>query len=156
MKQMLWPDWMTRPWAMLTLGGVSVLGVAYGFMLLMRLFFAPLLRFELRHYGFAVLNAAALTLAIVPSLYWLILRRLRRSEALLQQAIGAMLDALVITDAQDRVIEWNAAAERMFQYTRTEALGKTVHQQHESVGDSKYGNATQRQHGPGACHPVRP
>ena len=115
MKRMLWPDWMTRPWAMLTLGGVSVLGVAYGFMLLMRLFFAPLLRFELRHYGFAVLNAAALTLAIVPSLYWLILRRLRRSEALLQQAIGAMLDALVITDAQDRVIEWNAAAERMFQ-----------------------------------------
>ena len=128
MKRMLWPDWMTRPWAMLTLGGVSVLGVAYGFMLLMRLFFAPLLRFELRHYGFAVLNAAALALAIVPSLYWLILRRLRRSEALFQQAIGAMLDALVITDAQDRVIEWNAAAERMFQYARTEALGKTLRQ----------------------------
>ncbi|NNM65241.1 MAG: EAL domain-containing protein [Burkholderiales bacterium] len=95
-------------------------------MLLMRLFFAPMLRFELRHYGFALLNTAALTLAITPSLYWLILRRMRRSEALLQQAIGAMLDALIITDAQDRVVEWNAAAERMFQYTRSEALGKTV------------------------------
>lgn len=110
------------------MGGVSVLVVAYGFMLLMRLFFAPLLRFELRHYGFAALNAAALTLTIAPSLYWLILRRLRRSEALLQQAIGAMLDAMIITDAQDRVIEWNPAAERMFRYTRAEALGRTVRQ----------------------------
>ncbi len=110
------------------MGGVSVLVVAYGFMLLMRLFFAPLLRFELRHYGFAALNAAALMLTIAPSLYWLILRRLRRSEALLQQAIGAMLDAMIITDAQDRVIEWNPAAERMFRYTRAEALGRTVRQ----------------------------
>lgn len=123
-----WPDWMARPWGVMVMGSVSVLLVAYGFMLLMRLFFAPLLRFELRHYDFAVLNAAVLTLAIAPSLYWLILRRMRRSEALLQQAIGAMLEALIITDAQDRVVEWNAAAERMFQYTRTEALGKTVRQ----------------------------
>ena len=126
MSRWRWPDWMARPWGVMVTGCVSVLLVAYGFMLLMRLFFAPLLRFELRHYGFALLNAAALTLAITPSLYWLILRRMRRSEALLQQAIGAMLDALIITDAQDRVVEWNAAAERMFQYTRSEALGKTV------------------------------
>ena len=123
-----WPDWMARPWGVMVMGSVSVLLVDYGFMLLMRLFFAPLLRFELRHYDFAVLNAAVLTLAIAPSLYWLILRRMRRSEALLQQAIGAMLEALIITDAQDRVVEWNAAAERMFQYTRTEAIGKTVRQ----------------------------
>ena len=94
----------------------------------MSLFFAPLLRVELRHYGFAVLNAAALALVIAPTLYWLILRRLRRSEALLRQAISAMLDAMIITDAQDRIIEWNPAAERMFQYTRAEALGKTVRQ----------------------------
>ena len=110
------------------MGGVSVLVVAYGFMLLMRLFFAPLLRFELRHYGFAVLSSAALTLAIAPALYFLILRRLQRSRALLQQAIGAMLDAMIITDAQDRVVEWNPAAERMFQFTRAEALGKTLRQ----------------------------
>ncbi len=126
MSRWRWPDWMARPWGVIVIGSVSVLVVAYGFLLLMRLFFAPLLRLELRHYGFAVFNVAALTLAIVPSLYWLILRRMRRSEALLQQAISAMLDALIITDAQDRVVEWNAAAERMFEYTRAEALGKTV------------------------------
>ena len=126
MRRWKWPDWMARPWGVMVMGSVSVLVVASGFMLLMHLFFAPLLRFDLRHYGFAVLNAAALTLALIPSLYWLILRRLRRSEALLQQAFGAMLDALIITDAQDRIVEWNAAAERMFQYSRTEALGKTV------------------------------
>ena len=126
MSRWKWPDWMERPWGVMVTGCVSVLLLAYGFMLLMRLFFAPLLRFELRHYGFALLNAAALTLTVAPSLYWLILRRMRRSEALLQQAISAMLDALIITDAQDRIVQWNAAAEQMFQYTRAEALGKTV------------------------------
>jgi len=117
---------MARPWGAMLLGGASVFAVVYGFMLLMRLFFAPLLRFELTHYAFAVLNAAALTLAIAPSLYFLILRKMQRSEALFQQAITVMLDAMIITDMKDRIVEWNPAAERLFQYTRKEALGETT------------------------------
>ncbi len=119
---------MEHPGAVLLLGSVSVLGVAYGLMALMHPYFAPLLRLELAHYGFAVLVAAALTLAIAPALCILILRRVQRSEALLLQASGATLDAMIITDAQDRVVEWNPAAERMFQFTRAEALGKSLRQ----------------------------
>ena len=128
MTRWRWPDRMARPGVVVVLGGVLVFAVAYGFMVLLRLFFAPLLRFGLRHYGFAVLGVLALTLAVAPSLYWLILRKLRSNQALLQQAIGAMLDALIITDAKDRVVEWNPAAERMFQYARADALGRTVRQ----------------------------
>ena len=92
----------------------------------MRMFCDQVLRFDLRHLDFVVLNAVALTLGVVPSLYWLISRRIRRSAALLRQVMGGMLDALIITDARDRVVEWSAAAERTFGYTRTEALGKTL------------------------------
>jgi diguanylate cyclase (GGDEF)-like protein/PAS domain S-box-containing protein len=119
---------MARPWVVVALIGVSVLALAYGLVTLLRLSFVPLLRFVLQHYDFVVLDVLALTLVVVPLLYWLILRKLRGHEALLQQAIGAMLDAMIITDAQDRIIEWNPAAERMFQYTRAEALGKMVRQ----------------------------
>jgi len=43
-----------------------------------------------------------------------------------QQLVEAIGDAIVISNAEGHVTLWNPAAERMFGYTRDEALGKTL------------------------------
>lgn len=51
---------------------------------------------------------------------------LRQSEALKTGLLNAGLDAIVTVDKATRVIEFNAAAERIFGYTRAGALGKPI------------------------------
>lgn len=48
-------------------------------------------------------------------------------EAVLQQITGAAQDAIVMIDHQDRVTFWNAAAEKLFGYTREDILGQLLH-----------------------------
>ncbi len=119
-----WPDRMTRSGVVVALVGGLVFVAAYGLLVLLRLFLPSLLDYELRHFAF--LDACGLTFVVAPSFYWLTVRKLRMNKALLELAMGAMLDALIITDTQGRVIEWSSAAERMFQYTRAESLGKSL------------------------------
>ncbi|HKZ50735.1 MAG TPA: PAS domain S-box protein, partial [Dehalococcoidia bacterium] len=49
-----------------------------------------------------------------------------RSRALIAKILQAALDAILITDDQGKVIEFNRAAEEMFGYSRAEALGREV------------------------------
>jgi PAS domain S-box-containing protein len=44
----------------------------------------------------------------------------------LQALVGAMGDAVVVCDAQGRVVVWNAGAERTFGWTAAEALGQRM------------------------------
>ena len=44
----------------------------------------------------------------------------------LRQLLGAVGDAVVVTDAAGAIILWNPAAERMFGYTEREALGASL------------------------------
>ena len=37
-----------------------------------------------------------------------------------------MQDAVIITDLDGRIVDWNPAAERVFGYTRAEMLGRSV------------------------------
>jgi len=49
------------------------------------------------------------------------------SETLdLRQLLGAVGDAVVVTDGAGAIILWNPAAERMFGYTEREALGASL------------------------------
>jgi PAS domain S-box-containing protein len=43
-----------------------------------------------------------------------------------QATVGTSLDAIVVADLAGRVIEFNPAAERMFGYSRAEAMGRTL------------------------------
>jgi PAS domain S-box-containing protein len=43
-----------------------------------------------------------------------------------QQIIAGIGDAVIVSDAGGAIILWNAAAERMFGYTETEALGNSL------------------------------
>jgi PAS domain S-box-containing protein len=44
----------------------------------------------------------------------------------LNQLVAAMADAIVVTDASGAITLWNAAAERMFGFPASEALGQSL------------------------------
>ena len=52
---------------------------------------------------------------------------LRASEETLRVISDTALDALIMMDSVGQVRHWNAAAERMFGYTRDEILGRDLH-----------------------------
>jgi PAS domain S-box-containing protein len=134
----LWGHKMNHPkllrWQATPLGVVSLLGIlmfasVYGFMLLLRADLLPGLHLHVQHSTWDIVGGVvALTLTVAPALYYLVFRVTRASNARFRQANAAMLDAMIITDLRDRIAEWNPAAERMFQYTRAEALGQPMHQ----------------------------
>lgn len=51
---------------------------------------------------------------------------LTRSEARKAAILEVALDAIITMDQEERVVEFNPAAERIFGYTRTEALGRRM------------------------------
>lgn len=53
-------------------------------------------------------------------------RRLERSEATNAAVIEAALDAIVLMNHEGEILEFNAAAERTFGYTRAEVVGKAL------------------------------
>jgi PAS domain S-box-containing protein len=53
-------------------------------------------------------------------------RELQRSEARLRATVEAAFDGIVGMDGEGRIIEFNAAAERLFGHRRTEVLGRLL------------------------------
>ncbi|MBC7260323.1 MAG: PAS domain S-box protein [Chloroflexi bacterium] len=53
-------------------------------------------------------------------------RQLAERRLYLEAVLAAAPDAIVTLDAQHRIVEWNAQAERLFGYTRDEAVGKPL------------------------------
>ncbi len=69
--------------------------------------------------------------AIVVSLRDMTERRLAeaalaRSEARTRELLASALDAVITMDHEGRVVEWNPAAERMFGFTRADAVGRPL------------------------------
>ncbi|MBL0371012.1 PAS domain S-box protein [Rhizobium sp. KVB221] len=52
--------------------------------------------------------------------------RLAESEALHRAIVATSLDCLIIVDGDGRVVDFNPAAERLFGYSRAEALGREI------------------------------
>ncbi len=73
------------------------------------------------------LDATLLTLIISPALYSLVFQKLQ-SEERFRQINASAQDAIAIIDEHGRLTDWNPAAQRMFQYSREEALGRQMHQ----------------------------
>lgn len=53
--------------------------------------------------------------------------KIQKNEARLRQLIDTALDAIISIDARGIVTEWNKPAESMFEFTRTEAIGTSLH-----------------------------
>ncbi len=53
-------------------------------------------------------------------------REIRERQVYLEGVLKAVPDAIVTLDAQHRIVEWNAGAEKLFGYTRKDVLNKNV------------------------------
>lgn len=56
-----------------------------------------------------------------------IAQQLLESEEMLRLTRNVALDAIVVVDAHGRIVIWNPAASRMFDYTTAEAIGHNMH-----------------------------
>ncbi|MFO1244769.1 MAG: PAS domain S-box protein [Ramlibacter sp.] len=73
-------------------------------------------------------------------------RNLSEANTRLQALIATANDAVVTIDEQSLIVDWNNAAERMFGWSRLEAMGKTLteliiphaHRRHHSAGIARY------------------
>ncbi len=52
---------------------------------------------------------------------------LRESKKKLQTLVDTALDAVVMMDSEGRITGWNRQAERIFGWTRSEIMGRTIH-----------------------------
>jgi PAS domain S-box-containing protein len=57
-----------------------------------------------------------------------VVEELRQSEARLRYITDSVQDAILMIDPQGAITFWNPAAEKLFGYTREEALGRNLHQ----------------------------
>jgi cyclic di-GMP phosphodiesterase len=49
-----------------------------------------------------------------------------QSQAIASAVLAAAFDAIITIDHRGVVVEWNAAAERLFGYVRSEAIGQEM------------------------------
>ncbi|MCU0826166.1 MAG: ATP-binding protein [Tabrizicola sp.] len=104
--------------------------------------------------------ALALTLLGGIAILMVMFRRSIRSERLaaearnrLEEVIATSLDGIIAADADGRIIEYNGAAERVFGYTRAEAVGQDMadliipdHLREAHVAGMKRYRATRKRH----------
>lgn len=74
------------------------------------------------------IDTLLLTLIVSPALYFLVFRKMRESEERFRQINASVQDAIIVVNEQCLITEWNLAAQKMFQYSREEALGRQMHQ----------------------------
>lgn len=67
---------------------------------------------------------------------------LQANEAVLSAIMDSVHDAIIMLDEQGNIIFWNPAAERLFGYSREEALGKDLHRL--LVSDEKIYEASEK------------
>ena len=68
-------------------------------------------------------------------------RALSESEARVRAVLDSALSAVLVMDTQGRIVDWNARAEKMFGWTRAEALGRVLA---EAIIPQRYREAHQR------------
>ena len=125
MKNWNLPKILNTPLGIVVTVAASIFGVELLLMALL-IFLRPI--FGLSDITWNAVDSISLTVVVTPLLYLLVFRKIRESEEYLRQINTAAQDAIVVIDEQCRVVDWNLAAQEMFQYGREEALGQRLHQ----------------------------
>jgi PAS domain S-box-containing protein len=119
---------MLTPLAIIVVVGIVALIVEYLFMALLHGTLVPLLPFKLSDNAWNLIDAVTLTAALSPALYFLVFRKMQESEERFRQINASVHDAILVVNEQCLITEWNLAAQKMFQYSREEVLGRPMHQ----------------------------
>ena len=126
MKNWDLPKILNTPLGIVIAVAAAIFCVELLFMVLLHISFRPI--FGLSGATWNIIDAISLTIVIAPLLYWLVFRKIKENEDYLRQINAAAQDAIVVVDGQCRVVDWNLAAQKMFQYSREEVLGQQLHQ----------------------------
>jgi len=126
MKNWDLPKILNTPLGIVIAVAAAIFCVELLFMVLLHMSFRPI--FGLSGATWNIIDAISLTIVIAPLLYWLVFRKIKESEDYLRQINTAAQDAIVVVNEQCRVVDWNPAAQKMFQYRREEVLGQQLHQ----------------------------
>ena len=114
------------PLAIIIAVAAVVLGVELLFIALLHEFLIPMFNLSGLTWGF--IDAVTLAAAVAPLLYFLVFHKIQEDRERLQQIEASVQDAIIIVDEQTLVTDWNPAAQKMFQYSREEAVGQPMHQ----------------------------
>ena len=123
MKNWKSPELFNTPLKLVIALGLLILVVEFFIMTVIQSAFIPL---NLPEIYWHIIDSVLLTLIISPALYSLVFQKLQ-SEERFRQINASAQDAIVIVDEQGRFTDWNPAAQRIFQYSREEALGRQMH-----------------------------
>ena len=126
MKNWDLPKILNTPLGIVIAVAAAIFCVELLFMVLLHISFRPI--FGLSGATWNIIDAISLTIVIAPLLYWLVFRKIKENEDYLRQINAAAQDAIVVVNEQCRVVDWNLAAQKMFQYSRKEVLGQQLHQ----------------------------
>lgn len=81
-------------------------------------------------------------------------RTLRDRETLLRAILDSSLNAIVVTNASGVIIDWNARAEKMFGWTKTEAVGRKLVDTTVPLAAEQFSPFTETTSGTQAAWPV--
>jgi PAS domain S-box-containing protein len=119
-------------WATLLLSSVSIVAAVFAVWELVESHFFRDVDYVTLHYLY-VSRGVASSLLIAAWAAWYVLRQRRRSEEELRQSrehyrhlLEASPGAVALYDPELRVMEWNAAAERLYGFTKAEVLGQRL------------------------------
>ena len=143
---------MSTPLAIIIVVGAVVLVVEYLFMALLHEHLISLLPFKLSDNAWDVIDATTLTAVLSPVLYFLVFRNIQEREERFRQTLAIAPNAIVLVDGEGRITDWNSAAQKMFGYSKEEAMGQQMHQllpPHRYRDDAQRGFARFEQTGEG-------
>jgi len=126
-------NWSSREgrwfWATLLLSSISIVAVAFAAWELAESRFFRDVDYVTLHYLY-ISRGVASSLLLAAWAAWYVQRQRRRSEEELRQSrehywrlLEVSPDAVALYDAELRVTEWNAAAERLYGFAKAEVLG---------------------------------
>ncbi len=119
-------------WATLILSSISIAAFVYAAFELVENRFYRDVNYVTLHYLY-VSRGVASSLLLAVWAAWFVMRQRRASERQLRQSweryrglLEASPGAVALYDAQLRISEWNAAAERLYGYTKEEAMSESL------------------------------
>src|SRR3989338_5223796 len=116
---------LNTPWGLVVALGSLIAAVEFLIMVSIHVIVVPL---NIPEVYWVFIDTILLTLIVSPALYFLVFRKMRESEERFRQINASVQDAIIVVNEQCLITEWNLAAQKMFQYSREEALGRQMHQ----------------------------
>src|SRR3989338_3034291 len=125
MKNLKLSALLNTPLGVVIVVGAAVLGVE---VLIMQILNVAETKFALPDIAWNLLDAVTLTTTVSPLLYFLVFKKIQTEKERFRLLQSSAQDAIIVANDQAQIADWNLAAQKMFGYSREEAVGQPMHQ----------------------------